>query len=206
MSMTDTDQIRSSKIGLRAQMRATLEQMTPEQRHTGSVAACNRLLALEAFKHASTVMLYLPMANEIDVTGIAVRCFREGKTVCVPRVDWKRRDMQAVEVTCLDDRVMELDEHGVRCPTDGRPMVPSMIDLVIAPALAFDQRGMRLGRGGGYYDRFLSRLKPTTTTVGIVFDQQIVDEVPMAAHDIAVDKVVTDRRVTCAKALRAEKD
>jgi len=205
--MQESEVIRSAKKQMRAAMRAVVDQMSAEQRHAGSVAACNRAIALDAFRHATTVMLYLPITSEVDVTSIAVRCFREGKTVCVPRVDWKRHDMHAVEVSSLDDRVLEVDEHGVRTPREGQPIPPAMIDLVIVPGLAFDQCGMRLGRGGGYYDRFLARLKPAagTVTVGIVFDQQIVDEVPAAAHDLAVDKVITDRRMSCAKAVRAGK-
>jgi 5-formyltetrahydrofolate cyclo-ligase len=204
--MSNSEVIASAKKQMRAAMRSVLEELSAEQRHAASVAACNRVMALEAFKHAGAVMLYLPMTNEIDVTGIAVRCFREGKTVCVPRVDWKRCDMLALEVDSLDDRVLEIDEHGVRTPRNGRPIPPSMIDLVLVPGLAFDQRGMRLGRGGGYYDRFLGRVKEHgATTIGIAFDQQIVDVVPVASHDLAVDKVITDRRVTCAKALRTGK-
>ncbi len=204
--MSDIDVIATAKKQMRADMRCVLEQLSPEQRHAASVAACIRVMALEVFKHAGTVMLYLPMTSEIDVTGIAVRCFREGKTVCVPRVDWKRHDMLALEVDSLDDHVLEVDEHGVRTPREGRPVPPSMIDVIIVPGLAFDQRGTRLGRGGGYYDRFLARVRDNgATTIGIAFDQQIVDEVPAAPHDLAVDRVVTDRRVTCAKAMRAGK-
>src|SRR5262245_49912094 len=90
---------RISKAELRARMKAIAGAMTSELRHAASVQACARLVALEAFEHAGTVMLYMPMTNEVDVTPVAVQCFRLGKTVCVPKVDWKRRDMHPVEVT-----------------------------------------------------------------------------------------------------------
>ena len=94
---------------------------------------------------------------------------------------------------------MEIDEHGLRTPRDGQPLPPIAIDLVVVPALAFDTTGNRLGRGGGYYDRFLSRLRRAATTVGLAFDVQIVDELPVDERDVRVEVVVTDRRVNIAR-------
>lgn len=194
-----------SKLEIRTRMRSMLKAMSADQRHSASVAACNKLIGLEAFNHAAVIMLYLPLANEVDVTHAAVRCFRMGKTVCVPKVDWDRCEMDAVEITSLDDRVLDCDEHGLRSPKICSPIVPITIDLVVVPALAYDPQGNRLGRGGGYYDRFLTKLRSNVTSVGLVFDQQIVDRVPMKPHDMAVDIVVTDRRVSCAKSARTGK-
>ncbi len=167
-------------------------------RREASASACSHLMNLEAFRHAGVVMLYMPLADEVDLTPIAIRCFQTGKAVCVPRVDWKRHDMDAVEVTSFDDHVMDLDEHGIRTPREVVPIVPSVIDLVVVPGLAFDAHGNRLGRGGGYYDRFLRRLRRDATTVGLAFDAQVTDTVPADDRDFAVDIVVTDRRVAYA--------
>jgi len=173
--------------------------MSDEQRRAASALACARLGALEAFGHASMVMLYMPLPREVDLTALAIACFRSGKSVCVPVVDWARRDMRPVEVASFDDHVMELDEHGLRRPREeGRPIVPATIDLVVLPGLAFDASGRRLGRGGGFYDRFLARLGRGCTTIGLAFEQQVVDLVPATANDRAVDILVTDRRVTHA--------
>ena len=130
-------------------MKSKLAASSPEQRHIDSVAACTRLMNLEVFKHAAVVMLYMPLAMEVDLTPVALRCFQLGKTVCVPKVDWKRRDMAPVEVTSFDDQVMDIDEHGLRAPRDGQVIVPGSIDLAVAPGLAFDTSGARLGAAGG---------------------------------------------------------
>ena len=183
------------KADLRDRMRKLLADLGPESRHDASAAACLRLAALEAFRHASVVMLYMPLPTELDLTAAAIRCYRQGKTVCVPRVDWKGRDMVPVEISSFDDEVMEIDDHGLRTPREGRPLVPRTIDLVIVPGLAFDTAGNRLGRGGGFYDRFLRRLRRSATTVGFAFDAQIVDAVPADDRDFAMDTIVTDRRV-----------
>ena len=186
----------ASKADIRKQVRATLNRMTPEQRAQASHTACARLMQLEAFENASVVMLYMPLADEVDLLPLALRCFQMGKTVCVPKVDWKRGDMEAVEVTSFDDHVMEVDEHGVRAPRDGQPVLVRTINLIILPGVAFDAQGNRLGRGGGFYDRFLKRLSPSAAAIGIAFDQQIIDVVPVDDRDIRVDMVVTDRRLT----------
>jgi len=183
------------KSDLRDRMRRVLADLGPESRHDASAAACLRLDALDAFRHASVVMLYMPLPTELDLTAAAIRCYRQGKTVCVPRVDWSRRDMVPVEISSFDDEVMEIDDHGLRMPRGGTPLVPRLIDLVIVPGLAFDTAGNRLGRGGGFYDRFLRRLRRSATTVGLAFDAQIVDAVPADDRDFGMDIIVTDRRV-----------
>ena len=194
-----SDALNKTKAEIRARMRAALNAMNDAERQAASSAACAKLTALEAFDHASIVMMYLPLTKEVDVTAAALRCFRQGQTVCVPRVDWNRKEMEPVEITSLDDRIMDTDEHGVRTPKSGQVIQPGLLDLVIVPGLAFDPHGHRLGRGQGYYDRFLARLRPTATTVGLAFDQQIVELVPTNKRDMAVDIVVTDRRVSHAR-------
>lgn len=183
------------KSDLRTRMRTLLDDLDETSRHDGSAAACAHLTGLDAFKHASVVMLYMPLAGEVDLTPAAIRCFQDGKTVCVPRVDWKRRDMVPVEISSFDDEVMTTDDHGLRTPQGGRPLVPTLIDLVVVPGLAFDSSGNRLGRGGGFYDRFLRHLRRSAATVGLAFDVQIIDCVPADERDFGVDTIVTDRRV-----------
>jgi 5-formyltetrahydrofolate cyclo-ligase len=193
-----------AKAGIRARMRATLASMSEEDRHRASRLACTRLINLDVFRHASVIMTYMPLATEVDTTPIAIRCFQTGKNVCVPRVDWERREMYAIEVNSFDDHYMETDEHGLRSPREGRLVVPNSIDVVVVPGLAFDTRGNRLGRGGGYFDRFLSRLRRSAASVGLAFDEQIIDEVPIDGRDVSVDLIVTNRRVTRARPSRSQ--
>lgn len=190
------EELDKTKAQFRAEMKTRLAEMGDASRRVASLSACDRLVSLEAFAHASVLMLYMPLATEVDVTPVALRCFQSNKTVCVPKVDWHRREITPVEVTSFDDRVMDIDEHGVRTPRSGRAVSPSLLDLVVVPGLAFDADGHRLGRGGGYYDRFLARLRPSATKVALIFDCQMIDAVPSIEHDVPVDIVVSDRRVT----------
>lgn len=72
---------------------------------------------------------------------------------------------------------------------------PTWPDVVVVPGLAFTVAGDRLGQGGGWYDRFLSKVRPDCVSIGVCFSEQLVDAVPVEPHDVAVDHVVTDRGV-----------
>jgi 5-formyltetrahydrofolate cyclo-ligase len=193
------------KPDIRTRMHEALRAVHNGVRHNASAAACAHLTGLDAFRHASVVLLYTPLANEVDLTAAALRCFRMGKTVCVPRVNPKREDMDPVEITSFDDEALPLDENGLPAPRNGAPVPPSMVDLVVVPGLAFDPHGHRLGQGRRFYDRFLGRLRRSATTVGLAFDVQMVDEIPAAERDLSVDIVVTDRRITHVSRARARR-
>ena len=118
-----------------------------------------------------------------------------GKRVCLPRADWESGQIDPFEVADWENGLIE-GRHGIREPGIDAPIVPlGEVDLIIVPALAFDEAGRRLGRGGGFYDRFLERTGGRAFTFGLAFDEQVVAEVPSEAHDATVDAVATDRRL-----------
>ncbi len=200
------DALEQEKRTMRSRLRRSLAGIDAVLRHEASVEACARVMRDDAFNAAHTVMLYMPLASEVNVSAIAIRCFQSGKVVGVPRVDPDRHEMRPVEVRSFDGGApgieMERDALGVRSPRSGHLLTPESIDVVVLPGLAFDTTGRRLGRGGGYYDRFLSRLRPRTRLIAIAFDLQIVDRVPVAPHDVRVDLVVTERRTIETGAIR----
>ncbi len=79
-------------------------------------------------------------------------------------------------------------------PADSPEVAPEDLDLVVVPALAFDERGYRIGYGGGYYDRFLPRLRPDCVTVGVTLDALVVPALPAEPHDVPVQIIVTETR------------
>ena len=81
---------------------------------------------------------------------------------------------------------------GIRTVTPESDPDPSGVDVVIVPGVAFTAAGDRLGQGGGWYDRFLARVRPDAVTVGVCFTEQVLDGLPVEEHDIALDRVVTD--------------
>jgi 5-formyltetrahydrofolate cyclo-ligase len=106
-------------------------------------------------------------------------------------VDWVAKQMVAAAVTDLD-RSLILRRNRIREPLPECPVVPpSEIDLILIPGLAFDRTGRRLGRGGGFYDRFLADPGLRATRCGVLFDCQLLPEIPADPHDIRVDFLAT---------------
>lgn len=186
--------ITDRKNAIRNAMRASLGRIDSAQRSEWSALACARVIRSEVFVKAARVMLYMPMRSEIDILSVALEAFRLGKSVCVPRVETGRKSMNAIEMTSFDDESMDADALGVRAPKAGQIVPSETIDLVVVPGVAFDMHGFRLGRGGGYYDRYLARLPHSAATIGICFDLQFVDDIPTEPNDIAVQAVVSEHR------------
>lgn len=187
----DSNSLDSAKSHLRAAVRDRIRGLDADARAAASRHACDRLAAHERFASASSVMLYMPLRSELDVAPLAMAALRQGKRVSVPRTDSSTGNLTPIGVDSIDADAMPSDAMGVRTPASGPEVAPESLDLVVVPGVAFDREGHRLGRGAGYYDRFLSRLSPHTATAGICFDEQLVDAVPYGEHDRTVDCVIT---------------
>jgi len=182
------------KQTIRELVRRQLAAMAPTVAHAKSMAACKRLLALPEFERAATMMIYLPIPEEVDISPLALRGWQDQKTVAAPKLSWDKRHMVPIEIRSLETGLVESRSY-LREPADGEPVSLDMLDLVIVPALAFDRQGNRLGRGGGFYDRFLASADFKGASVGIAFREQVLDELPVDEHDVPVDMVVTDEEV-----------
>ncbi len=179
---------------LRAELRRRLQAIDAQELRRRSADAAARLADLDAFQNAAAIMIFLPLVHEIDARPVAVRAWQAGKAVTVPRVGHEQRHMIPIEIRSLSDP-LHTDHLGVQSPVAGEPIPVEMIDLVVVPGLAFDHAGRRLGRGGGYYDRFLNQPGFKGVTCGLALDEQLVDFVPTAQHDVDLDLLVTDRQV-----------
>jgi 5-formyltetrahydrofolate cyclo-ligase len=139
-------------------------------------------------------MVFLSTATEVDTSGIALDAWRSDKTVAAPRVSWEQRRMAAIVIDSLSSGLQTI-AFGVREPVEGQPIPPGELDLVLVPGLGFDERGNRLGRGQGFYDRFLSQPAFQGVACAIAFEEQVVAAVPHEEHDVRVRMLVTDQRV-----------
>ncbi|MFA7238164.1 MAG: 5-formyltetrahydrofolate cyclo-ligase [Phycisphaeraceae bacterium] len=189
-----TEPTHDNKKSLRAELRAMLRCVPPEQLHIASAAACALLGETAEFERAACVMIFWPLSYEMDARPLAMHAWQRGKTVALPRVSYEQRHMMAVEIRSLGDS-MQADQHGVNSPINAPPIPTRMIDLVIVPGLGFDLTGHRLGRGGGFYDRFLSRRNFRGLTCGLALEQQVVEHIPTQPHDVRLDMLATERRI-----------
>jgi len=182
------------KAQLRSRLRNCLSAITPEARQKKSKLACQRLVNTRAFQGASTIMMYLALDYEID-TGPALReAWRLGKAVVVPKMFWEKRFMVPVRIDSLEDGFAIERVPGLRNPVSDVRTPLEQIDLVVVPALGFDEQGDRLGQGGGYYDRFFADKRLQALRCGFGFCEQMVEAVPVCDTDQPVDLIVTDER------------
>lgn len=193
--MSDADPTIAGKRLLRERMRARLDGMNANERRDASIAACGRIEALPEFAAADAVLLYLPLPGELDCLSLLESAFAASRIVCVPHVDWVGRAMQPVRLRAPDAGDLIIDRHGVRMPRTIEPVAVERLGCVVVPGLAFDERCRRLGRGGGFYDRFLPRLAGAIPAIGLAFECQVVSQLPAAPHDAGVAMVATERRL-----------
>lgn len=177
----------ASKEALRREMRA--RRVTTEERATTSTALCERLHALDCWQQARAVLFFAPLSDEPDISPSIQRALSEGKLTALLRFKPREHLFEPVKI---EDAARDLlpGHFGVREPVAHCPVVPmNRLDLLLVPGLAFDLRGRRLGRGKGFYDRLLATAHGTKC--GICFDWQIVEAVPVEAHDAALNCIVT---------------
>jgi 5-formyltetrahydrofolate cyclo-ligase len=186
--------IEKNKAALRKALREKLALMSPEERHQKSLLACGFLLRSADFAAARVVMLYLSTETEVDTAPIALRCWQEGKAVVVPKVSWDQRRMLPVEISSLTTG-MTTTGPGILEPIAGKPIPPDFIDLVVVPGLGFTNSGYRIGRGMGFYDRFLAQSDFMGLSCGLAFEEQVVEDLPVLDHDIQLSMLATDRGI-----------
>lgn len=182
------------KKALRQELRRRLREITPEELQQRSAQACRLLYEQEEYQRAHVVMIFLSMPHEVDTQQLALQAWADTKTILAPRVSWDQRRMLPVEIQSL---VGGLEEGfmGIRQPVEGRPAPIADIDLVVVPGLAFDEQGNRLGRGRGFYDRFLSHADFHGVASALALEDQVVSAIPVGPSDVRVDMLVTDARV-----------
>jgi 5-formyltetrahydrofolate cyclo-ligase len=184
--------IREAKQALRSQVSARLKQMEPGERAAASDRARALLAAQALWKTAQWVLFFAPLPEEMDVWPLLTEALSTGKRVALPRFVAETRSYEACQI--LDPQVdVQAGHFGIREPARRCTRLTSnRLDLILVPGVGFDLHGRRLGRGKGYYDQLLRALRGTTC--GVAFDQQIVEEIPVAPHDVPLNCILTPTR------------
>jgi 5-formyltetrahydrofolate cyclo-ligase len=206
----DRDEIAKAKERTRRLVSSVLAELTPSRHRAASIALAQKLASLPQVRQARTLMAFLSLPTEIDTWPIIRWAWREGKRVAVPRIEpgpagagtpITERLMVAVLLAPADVPVAG-DHPAVRPGALGildapeAPVVPPHeIDVVLAPCQAVDRLGNRLGKGGGFYDRFLADPQLRAARIVIAYHEQVLDQVPTAAWDCPVPMIVTDTEI-----------
>ncbi|MBO6513444.1 MAG: 5-formyltetrahydrofolate cyclo-ligase [Phycisphaerales bacterium] len=183
-----------TKSGLRSSLKDSLAQLSDVHIQRASDQVVDQIESLTCYQDATTILAYASMPSELSIDALIVRAIAAGKIVGIPLVDWDAKSMSAVEIESLDNN-LQTGRYGLRSPSAScKPIPAHEISLALIPGLGFDPGGQRLGRGAGFYDRWIGdRLRSGTrlSLVGICFDEQLVERIPMEPHDQPMDRVVT---------------
>lgn len=202
--MTDTDSSEDerrkrvlgayAKRELRARMQSLRSVLPNSARAERSARACQALVSLPEFASVRTLAGYVAMRQELDVGAALSAAVAAGKRALLPRIG----DDGLTFHIHVPGEALEENAWGVLEPrADAEQVAIADIDLLLVPALAIDLRGQRLGYGKSFYDRVLRQARGLS--VGVIYDFQLLSEVPAEAHDVAVQRIVTDRQSLVAE-------
>lgn len=180
--------ITAEKARLRRQALDWLATLSSQARIAGDEALFRRFLALPQIESVRTVLLYHGMDTEPDTVRLLPPLWDIGKQVCLPRcLPGNQMEARLVQ----RDSTLVRHPYGMLEPGPDCPLIPpDQIDLVLVPGLAFDRSGGRLGRGGGYYDRWLAGF--SGITAALCRDGLLMEAIPRLPHDLGVDLVITE--------------
>jgi 5-formyltetrahydrofolate cyclo-ligase len=184
------------KRALRGSMRERRRGIPAAERASRSARIAEHVMALETWREAQTVMLYLALPEEVHTEVLAKATLESGKRLCLPRV---REDgtMEAVQATTLTGLGLAgLKRIWQPLPGVGDPVDPQEIDLDLVPCVGVDRRGVRLGLGGGHYDRFIPWTRPHCLHLGLIYQEQLADELPLEEHDVKLRGYVWEEGLT----------
>jgi len=182
-----------TKAELRKEILCIRSQLSPEERRQKSAAIGARLFGLNEFQAAGKVLFFVNFGSEVETLPMIEEALLQGKLVVAPKVKSRQGEMELRRLddpqTQLQPGIMGIPEPDETCP----PVALEEIHLIIVPAVAWDEKGYRVGYGGGFYDRLLARAQGIPKA-GIAFECQVIAEVPHTGHDLSVDLLITEKR------------
>jgi 5-formyltetrahydrofolate cyclo-ligase len=192
---TDRYRLEKQKSELRSKIRAALKEISPAARAVASQRLCAKLKEQPFFQSAATVLFFAPLPNEIDLWPLLEESLPY-KTVVLPCFDSDNQSYKSRRVKNLRVEIIS-GQFGIREPAASCvEMPPGDLDLILVPGVAFDLHGNRLGRGKGFYDRLLQKIR--CKKAGVCFDEQLTGKIPVEPHDATLDFILTPSRCAAA--------
>ncbi|MBQ4553507.1 MAG: 5-formyltetrahydrofolate cyclo-ligase [Spirochaetaceae bacterium] len=203
--------MKTEKLNLRERIKQTLREQNEDKHYCNfqSQKALIELYNFDLFKKASCVLTFVSYGTEIKTNQLLDIILNENKMLCLPRTENEKMEFYYINSDEDFSEQTEIGEYGITVPKSNQDKLDlnSIPDktLIIIPGLAFDERGNRLGKGKGYYDKFLAELLSTSEKekilgiVGYCYDFQIIDKVITEPNDIPVDYIISDKRIVKSK-------
>lgn len=171
------------KNDIRRKIRAMRSMLLDSEKMSASEEVFERLENTAAFMMANNILMYHSLPDELP-TRTFLKKWKDRKKFFLPRVNGVNLD-----ILPFDESRLELGAFHIEEPVGDNIVDVDEIELIVVPAVAYDRKGNRLGRGKGYYDRLLATTR--ATKVGVGYEFQLVDEIPSEVHDVPMDMVIT---------------
>ena len=201
----ETYSLTEEKCRVRRELKETAVGLSERYVAEASRAVCERVLQSREFQEAAVVFGYLSFHKEISVNAVLEAALRLGKMVAVPWII-SRTEMKAARLVSLEN--LPLDRYGIRTAPEPVELIspealelisPEALELILVPGAGFSEMGGRMGRGAGFYDRFLEETKGFR--LGVTCDKLLRKNIPTETHDQTMDALVTETKwIRCAGA------
>ena len=180
------------KPALRREIQARRDAIDPVRRSVNSKKIWERLAKLEVFKEAKDIACYVNFRSEVETLDFLIKHLDE-KKFYIPRT--KDKEMDFVLLRDLEE--LKRDSFGILSPQGNQVISPEDLDLILTPGIAFTLQGGRLGYGGGFYDRYFK--KTHCPSLGLAFEEQILENLPLDSWDHLLNGIVTEERFILPK-------
>jgi 5-formyltetrahydrofolate cyclo-ligase len=182
-----------SKEQIRKHCLNLLRNQKEEDRSQKNLRIRERLFALPEFRRSQIILFYASFDGEVETWEMMKLAQQQGKQAALPIIHPEEKKIIPTLVNNLDSD-LKAGPYGISQPYYDQKNILDISELhaILVPGVAFDKQNFRLGRGGGYYDRFLNNLPKDIHTIGLAFDFQVVDYLPHDHHDIPVDQLITN--------------
>lgn len=181
-----------SKSELRARIKEEMATLNYAKKGIMDEKIRNSIYGLKEYRLANTIFTYVSKDKEVDTIDLITHSITLGKAVCVPLTKKDNNSLEIREIKDLMD--LKIGNFDILEPNENTKSInPEEIELFFIPGLAFGTRCERLGRGGGYFDRFL--MSSRGLKVGLAYEFQIFDSLPVQKHDIKMDMIITNKRI-----------
>ncbi len=173
-----------NKKELRVEVRKRLSALDEGEKAQKSTMLALALVVHPRVREAGCVALFSPLPDEVQV-GDVVEVLSRERRVVLPRVEG-----DVMRFYPFSPAVMRKGSYGILEPLEGEPVAPEAIDVMVVPGVAFTSCGCRMGRGKGFYDKYMSQPAFTAYKIGVCYAEQLLDALPCDEHDVKVDEVV----------------
>lgn len=188
-----TEEFQARKKAIREQAHASRNAQPDKDELSKEI--CKKLIALPEYERARTVMYYVDVRSEVRTRHYLPEVLGREKGIIVPYcVDG---ELELFRLESMDElalgmyRILEPRVELRDLP--GKKVDVRELDLIVVPGVAFDRAGGRMGHGFGYYDKLLTHARADTPLVALAFECQLFDEIPAEAHDVFMDRVITEK-------------